>query len=179
MLMTVLEKIRDECVLLESVQETTSEYTSRKNLTDKMEAVKKTVEEVTKVLRKVHRSKYKYVAYQACKTLNRMVKVLCGRIRRRWSEPIEFCKQSRGVNVEASEELQVDVTEVSDDETSEKNTLTKPELRRKRKIPDSAATEVEIPPKEIPETTPTKNVLSVSVLETLSEHKILKSMTQR
>ena len=114
-----MAQIRDEYILLESVQETTSEYTSHKSLTDKIEAVKKSVEKATRVLRKLHRSKYKYVAFQACKTPNRMVKVICGRLKRRWgnvlNEPTELCEQSRGVNVE---ELQVDVIEVSNDESS-------------------------------------------------------------
>ena len=79
----VRDEIQDNFVLLESIEETTSEYTSHKSLTDKMKAVKKSREQVSTALKNVQ--KYKYVAYQGCKASNRKVKVLCGRLKRRWS----------------------------------------------------------------------------------------------
>ena len=148
-----IAKIQDNFVLLESIEETTSEYTSHKSLTDKMKAVKKSGEQVEIAMTEVE--KYKFVTFEECKVPNRKVKALCGRLKGRRrkipllkikemnrstlkqrmlakreseSKPAEFCEQNRGTKEEASKE--VDVVEVSDDdEASKRKTVVKPELR--------------------------------------------------
>ena len=151
-------KIQDNFVLLESIEETTSEYTSHRSLTDKIKAVKKSGEQVQSALTEVQ--KYRCITYEECKVPNRKVKVLCGRLKGRrrkipllkikeanrvslkqrvlakiesGNKPAEFCEQNRGANEEATKELQVDDFEVSDD-NDERKTVVKPELTPHRKL---------------------------------------------
>ena len=153
-------KIQDNFVLLESIEETTSEYTSHKSLTDKIKAVKKSGEQVQSALTEVQ--KYKCVTYEECKVPNRKVKALRGRLKGRrrkipllkikevnmstlkqrvlakrdsGNKPAEFCVQNRGANEEASKELQVDV--VDGDVASKRKTVVKPKFAPPRKLRDT------------------------------------------
>ena len=152
-------KIQDNFVLLESIEETTSEYTSHKSLTDKIKAVKKSGEQVQSALTEVQ--KCRCITYEECKVPNRKVKALCGRLKGRrrkipslkikevnlstlkqrvlakresGNTPAEFCEQSRGKE-EASKELQVDI--VDGDKASERKTVVKPKFAPPRKLRDT------------------------------------------
>ena len=152
-------KIQDNFVLLESIEETTSEYTSHKSLTDKIKAVKKSGEQVQIALTEVQ--KYRCITYEECKVPNRKVKALCGRLRGRrrkipllkikeantntlkqrllakresGNTPAEFCEQSRG-NEEESKKLQVDV--IDGDKLSKRKTVVKPKFAPPRKLRDT------------------------------------------
>ena len=151
-------------MLLESIEETTSEYTSSNSLKDKIKAVKKCGEQVQNALIEVQ--KYKCIcAYQECKTPNRKVKVLCGRLKARWrkipfcrinetnrsvlkqselakietgNRSAELCEQIREAKEKSSKTSQIDVVEVSDDDASEEETATKPQFMPQGKLKDTA-----------------------------------------